>query len=275
MALTTASNLIVPEVYEDAAQAAFVGAVRVLPHAIQSDTLVGQPGDTVRFPKWGTLGELDDLTEGVAMVPEALSQTDDFATIKEAGKAVEFTDQADLNGLGDPQSEAIRQFGILAARKVDGDLITAATAAGSLTATLASNTAITWAEIVAGIAEFGDEWEPSDFSGLFIRSDLHAAIMVDDQFLNANQLSSGNQVIQRGQVGNIGGVPVYLTNRLAAAAPAALIKKGSLGALYKRRPIVEQDRDILRRTTVVATNVHYAVKRLNDAGVVTFAAAGV
>ena len=38
--------------------------------------------------------------------------------------------------------------------------------------------------------------------------------------------------------------------------------------MHKRRPVVEQDRDILARTTVVATTMHYAVKRLNDEGVV-------
>ncbi len=50
--------------------------------------------------------------------------TDDAtAKIKEAGKAVEITDRARLVSLGDPEAEARRQFGILAARKVDADLI--------------------------------------------------------------------------------------------------------------------------------------------------------
>lgn len=274
MATTTTANVIVPEVYEDLTQAAFLGQVRVLPAATQSDTLVGVPGDTVHFPKWNTLGELDDLTENVAMTTEALGQSESTATIKEAGKAVEITDSASLNGLGDPQSEAIRQFGILVARKIDSDLITAATAAGGLTAPLAANTAITWGEVVGGIAEFGDEWEPNDFSGLYIRSELFASIMKDDQFLQAYAGNGGNTVIQNGRVGTIGGVPVVLSNRLDAAAPAVLIKNGALGALYKRRPIVEQDRDILKRTTVITTNVHYAVKRLNDKGVVTFKVGG-
>ena len=73
----------------------------------------------------------------------------------------------------------------------------------------------------------------------------------------------------------------------AGAAPSALAKRrapvgqppagagwrgskplrGALGALYKRRPIVERDRDILKRTNVITTNVHYAVKRLSDRGV--------
>jgi hypothetical protein len=45
------------------------------------------------------------------------------------------------------------------------------------------------------------------------------------------------------------------------------MKRGALGLLYKRRPLVESDRDILARSTVVTTTLHYAVKRLNDKGV--------
>lgn len=273
MTTTTTADLIVPEVYADLAAEKLAGKVRVLPHALQDDSLTAQPGDRIKFPKWNALGELEDLTEGVPMVPERMTQSDSEAVVKEAGKAVEFTDSADLYGLGSPGDNAREQFAERAARKIDGDLITAAVAPGAFEATLASGTAITWAEVVAGIGEFGDEWEPDEFSGLFIRSTLHTAIMTDDQFLAAHNSALGNDIVRRGLVGVIGGVPVYLTNRLPAEAPAALIKKGSLGCFYKRRPVVETDRDILARTTVVATNVHYAVKRLNDAGVVAFRAA--
>ncbi|MFD0805875.1 hypothetical protein ACFQ0K_07245 [Nocardioides caeni] len=40
------------------------------------------------------------------------------------------------------------------------------------------------------------------------------------------------------------------------------MKRNALCLKYKRRPLVEKDRDILGRTTVVTTNVHYAVKRI-------------
>src|SRR5687768_4712850 len=114
MAATTSSGLYSPEVWEDVAQATFLNKAVVLNAALQKDNLVGKPGDTVEFPKWSTLSDLSDLTEGVAMTTEALTQSSTRATIKEAGKAVEITDTADLTGLGNPQDEAIRQFGVLA-----------------------------------------------------------------------------------------------------------------------------------------------------------------
>lgn len=284
MALTDSTKLYSPEVWEDMAQAEFTGKVVVANAALSDDTLVGNPGNTVDFPKWDALGELDDLTEGVAMTTEALTQSATKATIKEAGKAVEITDNAMLTGLGDPQGEAIRQFGVLAARKVDADLIAAATATVSngvtrpdgsivgdsapLTNTLTTgNTVLTWDHIVDSIAQFGDDFDLADVWGMFVRSDAISALHKDDQFISASQAQSGNNIVLRGFLGQIGGMPVYVTDRLAART-SLIVKRNSLGVLWKRRPIVEQDRDILKRSNVVATNLHYAVKRLNDKGVV-------
>lgn len=264
---TTALANIIPEVWGDMAQAKFAGSVKVLTSGavIYDDTLVGQPGDTIHFPKWGALGELDDLVENTAMVPTALSATDSTAVVKEAGKAVEITDKAMLTSLGNPQEEAQRQFGILAARKLDADLITAATAAGSKTIAPTAGTALSWSVLVDGIAQFGDEWEPSDFAGLYIRSEQMATLFKDSQFIDASKLGADTPV-RTGQIGAVGGLPVFVTNRLAAGK-FAIIKNNALGALYKRRPLVETDRDILARSTVVTTNMHYAVKRLDDSGV--------
>ena len=280
MAITAAPNAFNPQVWADLIQASFLGQVRVLPHALQDDTLVGKPGDTVTFPKWNTLTDLTQLSEGVAMVPEAIDQTATKATIAEFGKAVEYTDTRDLVGLGDVETEVVRQYGILAARAVDTSLITVAAAstaadapnkiAASAPLAYASSagtggTALTWPIITGAIAQFGDEWDPADFSGLFIRSDAQAKLFVDSQFTNAGALGAATPVA-RGQIGTIAGLPVIVTDRLAAGK-FMLLKRGAIGVLYKRRPIVEHDRDILKRTNVVTTNVHYAVKRLNDRGV--------
>jgi N4-gp56 family major capsid protein len=277
MAQTTASLMIVPEVWGDMAQAQFTGAVRVAGSSavIEDSTLEGAPGDTIHFPKWGALGELDTLTETTAMVPTAMSTSDATATIKEVGKAVEITDKARLTSLGDPEAEARRQFGILAARKVDAELIAQAqadeTAQGGGTpyafTTAAGQTKLTWAgAIVPAIGQFGDEWEPDDFAGLFINSTQLGEAMIDDQFVNADKLGNGASAAVTGSIGRIAGVPVYVTNRVAAGK-FLLIKNNSLGLLYKRRPLVESDRDILARSTVVTTTMHYAVKRLDDKGV--------
>lgn len=285
MARTTRADLYAPEVWEDLAQAQFTGAaiVGTSTAVVNDDTLVGQPGDTVEFPAWMELGDLDDLAEGTAIVPERLTQKSSKATIKEAGKGVEITDKAKLTGIGNAQDEAIRQFGVLAARKVDADLITAAqtvvadgityadgsasTASSPLLHTI-SGGLITWGGLVDGLEKFGDDFEPSEFSGLYIRAEQRSQIMKDDTFIKASDLGAGGEgtMVRRGFIGEVAGLPVFVTNRLAVGK-SLVLKKNSLGLLNKRRPIVEQDRDILARTDVVTTNLHYATKRLNDKGV--------
>lgn len=283
MATTLSSALYAPEVWADLAAEQFKGrAIVATSNAVVSrDDLAGKPGDLIDFPKWGKLGDLVDLTEGTAMDTEALTQSNSQARIKEAGKAVEITDTASLVGIGNPQDEAIRQFGVLAARKVDADLIKAAveTVSGGITRKGSSNVdskplqatatgGLSWANIVDALGVFGDDFEPDEFTGLFIRSEQRAQIMKDELFINASETKAGGagSLVGRGVIGDIAGVPVFVTNRLESGH-ALLLKHNSLGLFYKRRPIVEQDRDILKRTTVVATNMHYAVKRLNDEGV--------
>jgi len=122
------------------------------------------------------------------------------------------------------------------------------------------------------LGEFGDNSDPTDFAGLIIHSKQKTDLFKDDDFTRQDSYGPGN-VLARGQIGDIFGIPVIVSDRVTvtAGAPdtygAILVKRGALGLLYKRRPVVESDRDILRRTTVLTTNVHYAVKRLNDQGV--------
>lgn len=283
MAATTSADLYSPEVWEDLAQAEFKGRSILLQATQTDDKLVGNPGDVVKFPKWLALGEMDDLTELVPMTPEKLTQSATEARIKEAGKAVEISDTAELVGLGNAQDEAIRQFGILAARKIDADLYAAAIAVQTGGRTFADGRTavdsspliynagtgvnIGWDGLVDSSAIFGDDWEPMDFSGFYLNSSERARIMKDSNFIAAQQNSNGtNNILNRGLIGDLGGVPAYVTNRVPAGK-SLLLKKNALGLKFKRRPLVEQDRDILARATVVTTNMHYGVHRINDGGV--------
>jgi N4-gp56 family major capsid protein len=278
---TTAAQMIVPDVWADMVQAKFKGAMILGTLATEDNTLEGKPGDSVSFPKWTALGEAEDLTEGTPMTPEQLgTNPGNSATIKEAGKAVELTDKSRLVAFGDPYAETQRQLGVLIARKIDTDLRLAAEAAGVITVD-ASTKALSWDVVVSGIERFGDEWDPDNMAGLVIHSTQRAALLRDPNFISADKLGAGAAVIPRGVIGQVGGVNILVSNRLTTAGTGAdttynalLLRRGSLGLLYKRRPIVETDRDILARTTVVTTNVHYATHRLDDEGVVVLKTKG-
>ncbi|GAA1175987.1 N4-gp56 family major capsid protein [Streptomyces rhizosphaericus] len=277
---TTAAQMIVPDVWADMVQAKFKGALILGTLALDDNTLEGKPGDTVNFPKWTALGEAEDLTEGTPMTPEQLgTDPGNSATIKEAGKAVELTDKSRLVAFGDPYAETQRQLGVLIARKIDKDLTAAAEAPGVITVD-ASTAALSWNVMVSGIEKFGDEWDPDNMAGLVIHSVQRAALLRDPNFISADKLGAG-AVIPRGVIGQVGGVNIYVSDRVTKTGTGAditynalLLRRGALGLLYKRRPIVETDRDILARTTVVTTNVHYATHRLDDEGVVVLKTKG-
>ena len=284
MADTMKANVFDPIVWGDMAQAEFKtrAVVATTDAVMTADTLAGQPGSTIRFPRFAALADMTNIAENASIVPETLSQEASEATIKEAAKGVAYTDLADLAGLGDIETEAVRQFGVLAARKVDADLIAAATATVTGGITVQGGTArdsapishalngatLTWSGIVDALEKFGDDFEPSEFSGLFIRAEQRSQIMKDDTFIHASELQAGGDgsIVGRGFIGEVAGLPVYVTNRLDAKN-FLILKKNSLGLLYKRRPQVERDRDILARKNIVTINMHYAVKRLTDTGV--------
>lgn len=283
MAQTLASDLIVPEVWGDAVMVSVQGSAVLLPLVDADDELVGQPGDTVHFPKFNYIGDAEDLTEGVAMTPTKMSMTDSYATIKEAGKAVELTDTAVLTAIGRPNDQARVQLALSIARKIDSDIRAAAeyeyTNAGGgdtepTTAPLKITTtdAMSWGAYVSAIALLGDEYEPSDIAGIVLHSTQHVALLNDDKFISSESFGAG-AVITRGQVGAIGTVSVYVSDRASAGSTAGtrnalIIKRGAVQLKYKRRPLVETDRDILARTNIITTNVHYAVKRVDDRGVI-------
>lgn len=293
MAQTTAANMIDPEVWADMMQAEFVGRTvfgQEGGFAVVDSTLEGNPGDRVSTPKWLKVGnddELDDLTETAPIVPDILdSDQSEGPVIKEAGKGAEITDRALLVGIGDPLAEVRRQFGIMTVRTIDGDLRAAAEAAGALTYDHTTHTAeaidnagkFGAGAVANALSKFGDDADPQDFAGFVIHSKQRTDAFRDEHFISADKYGSG-QVLVRGEIGNIYGVPVVVSDRTTSydldGAGAGtelgyrglLVKKGALVLYMKRRPLVEQDRDILARSTVVTTNIHYAAGRLKDNGV--------
>ena len=121
MATTMKADLIVPDVYAPVAVKEAVAAAVMTQVAVTDDTLVGQPGDTVTFPKFNRINPASDLSEGVPIVPQKLTTDDMTATIKEVGTAVEVTDTAELTALGNPSSRARAAISEALAEKIDID----------------------------------------------------------------------------------------------------------------------------------------------------------
>ena len=107
---TKIADLINPQVMGDMISAKVEKKIVVAPFAKVDTSLVGIPGNTITVPKYGYIGDAEDVAEGVACGTVKLSTGTTTATVKKAMKAVELTDEAVLSGYGNPVGETNNQL---------------------------------------------------------------------------------------------------------------------------------------------------------------------
>ena len=73
MSVTTTNNLIIPEVVSSLIDGSLGDGVTLLPLAEQDDTLVGQPGDTLKFPVFSYIGKAAAVAENGQIIPGQLT----------------------------------------------------------------------------------------------------------------------------------------------------------------------------------------------------------
>lgn len=302
---TKLTNMVNPEVMADMISAELPNKIKFAPLANVDSTLVGQPGDTITIPFFKYIGDAIDLQEGIAMGTVVLETDTETATIKEAGKAVEITDNAVNSGYGDPIGEANNQIIMAINAKVDKDCI-AALEAASLEHD-GSSAVISYDTIVNGVDKFQEEDDEPKI--LFIHSLQKGTLRKDDDFI-ANVPDAYMTAV----IGEIAGCQVVATNNIkttnvytitadvalnaaktyytkagavytAVAEPDVaniatyyevtnvyynnfIVKPGALAIYLKAKANVESDRDILKRTTVIAASEHYVAALANDSKVV-------
>lgn len=205
MAVTVKSNLVVPEVFANIVEGEFLTKAKLLKFAKVYNDLQGKPGDTIHFPRWGTLSEATDLTEAQAMTTEVLSASDTTAMIKEIGKAVEISDTAILTAIGDPIAEAARQLATVMALKVDSDI------KGELESTTnvvdhSADGVLRYEYIVEALAKFGENYD--DVVALVVHSKQASDLLKDSNFINASAFGQPVMVAGYQAIGKIAGIPV-------------------------------------------------------------------
>lgn len=262
MTQTKLANLVNPEVMADMISAGVKSKLKFSPLARLDETLVGQAGDTVTVPRYEYIGDAEDLTEGVAMGTTVLTTSSQSVTVKQAGKAVEITDKAALAGYGDPVGEAEKQLETSIAQKVDKDCVSALA-----TATLthdASASLISYGSIVSAIDKFEEEDDEQKI--LFIHPLQKGQIRNDAQFTE-----NVPNAFMTGVIGEIAGCQVVASNKVpfdATTYSNLIVKPGALAIYLKRDVLVESQRDILAKTTVISADEHYAAALEDESKVV-------
>jgi N4-gp56 family major capsid protein len=264
MAETKLVNLVNPEVMQDMISAELPQKLKFAPLATVDTTLQGQAGDTITIPAWNYIGDADDLTEGVAMGTVTLETSTKQATIKEAGKAVEITDKAVNSGLGDPIGEGKNQIVMSIDAKVDADCVVAL---GTATLAHTATSVISYNNVVDAIDKFAEEDDEQKI--LFIHPLQKGTLRKDPQFI-----ANVPNAYMTGVIGEIAGCQVVASSRVpqAAGTPGTytnlIVKPGALAIYLKEKALIETDRDILKRSTVVAASEYYVAALANPSKVV-------
>lgn len=261
-ATTKKVNMVDPEVMADMISAKLVDAIRFAPVARVDRTLVGRPGSTVTVPRFKYIGDAADVAEGAAIDLALLeTATEDF-TIKKAGKGVEITDEAILTGLGDPLGEAENQLLMSIANKVDNDLLAAL---GTTTLTHESVGGITFDAVDTAQGIFNDE-DPEPMV-LFINPKDAGALRKSAAADWTRPTDLGDSILVRGVFGEVLGAQIIRTRKVTEGT-AYLMKSGAIAIYLKRDVDVEDDRDIIHKTTVVTADQHYGAHLYDESKVV-------
>lgn len=258
---TKVAQVLVPEVLANMISHSLQQKLKFTPLAEVDTTLVGQPGDTIKVPKWEYIGPAVDVAEMAEIPTDQLTHSTTQMTIKKAAKGVEISDEALTRGYGDPYGEAVKQLSTAIADKVDSDIMAAAKGVTKLTA--GSGTAKIETAVEAGVLAFNEE----DFDSqtvLLISPKGHVALRASALFDNTNLKG---ELLSSGVVGKFLGVDVVLSRRLEDGE-AFLVKKGAFKLVEKRGVLVETERHAKTKSTAIYVDKHYGAYVADDTKIV-------
>lgn len=242
---TKIADLINPQVLADMISAELPNAITFAPLAVVGTRLEGRAGNTLTLPKFGYIGDASEVAEGNDIPIAKMTTSETEVTIKKAGKGVELTDEAILNGYGDNVGEAKSQIVMSLANKIDNDMLDSLK-----TSALTASGAMTVAGLITAKAKFGEKVNQP--SVLIVNSTNYVKIASE-----IVSLENTDKVLMDGVVGKVAGMQVAISDKLTDTE-FFIVATGALGLEYKRRVLVETDRDIISKTNVITGDVHYA-----------------
>lgn len=239
---TQKANLVIPEVIADLVESKLGDNITLLPLAEEDDTLVGQPGDTLKFPAFKFIGAATVVSENGEIETGKLEASTTSATVKKYAKGISITDEARLSGHGDPIGEATKQLARSIDQGVDNALFSVLNAAGVSRKHI--NVTISPDNLADALVLFGEDLEGvkvlvTDAAGF-------AALRKSDDYIRASDL--GQRMINEGIVGEIWGCQIMLSNKVKTDNTVKeknhyIVKPGALRLVNKRGTLVEVQRE--------------------------------
>ena len=251
---TYLANLFNPQVVGDRIQKKLFDYVRFAPLARVYDNLEGRPGSTVTLPYYNSIGAATLVGEGQDIPISQLTESTVSVTISKYAKGVQITDEAVLSAYGDPIGEAVDQIAQSIAQAYDNAMLAAmgTSAAANMTTAAA---ALTADGIASALTLFGEDIDGEKV--ILVNPAAYETIRKANGWIPGTEVAA-NMII-RGTVGMIHGCQVVVSNKLTAANAAYIVKPGALAIYNKRGILVETDRDIINKSTVITADRHAAV----------------
>ena len=157
-----------------------------------------------------------------------------------------------MSGYGDPLGEAVKQIQIAIASKIDNDILAILSSIGG-NMTHPCTSRVTADDIADALVKFGEDIEGEKV--LLCSPETYAGLRKADEWCPASEIAA--QLIIRGAVGMIHGCQVVISNKLSAPKTAYIVKPGALALYMKRDILVETDRDIINKSTVITADKHF------------------
>lgn len=253
---TKLAELINPEVMGAFAERKLEAEFKFAPLAVVGHELQGQAGDTLTIPVWGYIGKAEDVAEGQPIPISKMGQTKTTVKVKKAGKGIELTDEAVLSGLGDAVGEGEKQLAEAILDKVNKDCFDALMGTTTLQHT-ATGDVLNSDAVADALVQFKEDVHEGQV--LFVSPKRYAQLRKDPAWVT---VLAGEKFIS-GQVGEIMGCSVVVSNTMADDK-ALIVRAGALGLELKRDTMIESDRDIIHKSTIITIDKHY-VAYLKDA----------
>lgn len=271
MAEIQKSNVIVPDLYEEALKGAFAG-MKVFNGSPAVIVKPGLPnhvrgGDTVKIPKWSSFGGLVELDEGEEIVPVGIALTSEEASVKRFGAGMTFSAWAQMASIDDPYAEGARQILVGAQNLAEDRLIATAVAAGSdLLVTDISGTGngkLSYDSLVDTIGAFGDE--QTDIVGIAV----HSATLSQYRKLKASDGTPLFVDAVNGSAPKFLGHDLLVSDRLTpvdGVYQTVFLRRGALALWYASQPKVEDVRDPKKDEDGIYVNAYFATHRFSRVG---------
>lgn len=251
---TYLTNLFKPQVVGDRINKKLFDYIRFAPLARVYNNLEGRPGSTVTLPYYNSIGAATLVGEGQDIPISQLTESTVNVTISKYAKGVQITDEAVLSAYGDPIGEAVDQIAQSIGQAYDNAMLAAMGTSADANMTTAA-AALTADGIASALTLFGEDIDGDKV--ILVSPAGYETIRKANGWIPGTEVAAN--LIIRGTVGMIHGCQVVVSNKLIAANASYIVKPGALAIYNKRGILVETDRDIINKSTVITADRHAAV----------------